>query len=120
MQGIEPRKFVRDSNNRDACHRNTEPQELSMLNLTQTQRSQLATSADNAGSDALDGTLTGWRAKAPRNEPDAVTAVVSAGMPATAPGWTSVLNPLGYTVQLIGVFCHQTPKVDFLNAAGAA
>lgn len=91
-----------------------------MLNLTKAERSQLATAADNAVSDALDGTVTGWRSKAPTNEPDAVAAVVSVGMPATAPGWTSVLSPLGYTVQFIGVFCHQTPKVDFLDAAGAA
>jgi len=88
-----------------------------MLSLGMMTVAQLAAAADRAVSDALDGTVTGWKATAPLNEPDAVAAMVSAGLPAAAVAWRALLKPLGYQVAMIGIFTHQTPKVSYVGGA---
>jgi hypothetical protein len=90
-----------------------------ILSLTIAERQALARAADQAVSDALDGSVTGWKTKAPGSEPDAVAAVVSAGMPLAAIGWSPTLLKHHYHVQIIGIFCHGTPYVKFDDAHGA-
>ena len=88
-----------------------------MLSLSSSTVRQLATAADQAISDALDGTLKGWKLSVPRSEPDAVAAVVSIGLPSAALRWRAALRPLGCQVKVTGVFTHQTPKVSYVGGA---
>ena len=89
-----------------------------MLSLSLADRNTLAGDADQAISDALDGTTTGWKPYAPRNEPEAVAAITSVALPAAARAWSSTLGPLGYKLEITGVFCHQTPQVTFPKVDG--
>jgi hypothetical protein len=89
-----------------------------MLSLSSAQRQALATAADRSISDALDGSVAGWKPTAPADEAEAVAAVVSLGLPAAAAGWRATLRPLGYHAQITGVFCPTTPKVRFDDIHG--
>ena len=95
-----------------------------MLTLRQQYEAGLAVVANAAIAQALNaskrlsGGPHGWLLGAPTSEPEAVAAVVSVGCPATALGWKPILNPLGYQVQIIGVFCHQKPYVNFTDRNG--
>lgn len=48
-----------------------------------------------------------------RDEPGFVAAVTLGAVPKFAPAWQSMLQPLGYKVSIVSVFCHQTPQVVF-------
>lgn len=54
----------------------------------------------------------------PTGEVGFVAAVVIGGVPALAAAWNPILRPAGYSVQLTGVFCHQSPMVDFVDVIG--
>jgi hypothetical protein len=55
----------------------------------------------------------------PTGETGFAAAIVIGGVPALANAWNPILNPAGYSVQIVGVFCHQSPIVDFIDAAGS-
>lgn len=84
-----------------------------MLALASADITMLGAAADRAIDDALSGRRTGWKTSAPRSEPEAVAAAVSVGLPDTAASWTPILAPFGYQAFVTGVFCHQTPMVDY-------
>ncbi|WP_165191652.1 hypothetical protein [Caulobacter soli] len=89
-----------------------------MLTLSWTDVNRLAQAADGPIVGALDGSLLGWKSAAPTNEPDAVAAVVSAGIPRAAAAWRPILGPLGRRADIVGIFTHCTPKVEFTDGAG--
>lgn len=78
----------------------------------------LATAANAAINGVLRTGATSAGQSPPTGEVGFVAAVVIGGVPALANAWTSILNPAGYSVQITGVFCHQSPMVDFTDAAG--
>ena len=61
-------------------------------------------------SSLLDGGLS-FAAK--RSEPAFVAAVTLAGVPAIAAAWEPLLANEGYSLELTGVFCHQSPAVGY-------
>jgi len=89
-----------------------------MLTLSNADVLALANSVDASVANALNGSLAWWKSGAPRSEPEAVAAVVSAGLPYAAAGWTATLARYGYNVKIVGVFSHCTPQVEFKNASG--
>src|SRR5690349_11491931 len=89
-----------------------------MLPLSKSDIASMTKTADAAVANALSGKTTGWLTSAPTTEPNAVAAIVSVGLPDAASGWSGVLKPMGYSVNVIGVFCHQTPMASFTDSSG--
>lgn len=54
----------------------------------------------------------------PRTEPGLVAAVHLGAVPKIAAAWNAKLAPLGASVKLTGVFCHQSPMVTYVGAKG--
>lgn len=79
---------------------------------------RLASSADAAINAVL---RTGAPGQAtPTGEVGFVAAIVLGAVKDIARAWRPILNPHGYSVQLTGVFCHQTPRASFTDASGNA
>lgn len=51
-------------------------------------------------------------------EPDYVAELIKTGVPALAAAWKPHLAAQGLTVDILGVFVHQSPMVDFPDATG--
>ncbi|KQW45820.1 MULTISPECIES: hypothetical protein [unclassified Roseateles] len=51
-------------------------------------------------------------------EPDYVAELIKTGVPALAAAWKQHLAGHGLTIDILGVFVHQSPMVDFPDAAG--
>ena len=79
----------------------------------------LARAADAAINGVLKTGATHAGQSTPTGEVGFVAAMVIGGVHALANAWTPILNPAGYSVKIAGVLCHQTPMVDFVDAAGA-
>lgn len=52
----------------------------------------------------------------PRTEPGLVAAVHLGAVPRIASAWKAALAPLGATVKMSGVFCHQSPMVTYIDS----
>lgn len=67
------------------------------------------------------GFLSAWQALHARRtapeEPDYIAGLVSAGMPVIYNALRANLRPHGVHVACSAVFCHQSPKVDFIDKA---
>lgn len=46
-------------------------------------------------------------------EPDFVASLVVDGLPFLAWWWQGILGPIGWSLNVLGVFCHNSPKVEF-------
>lgn len=55
----------------------------------------------------------------PRTEPGLVAAVHLGAVPRIASAWKAELAPLGATIKLSGVFCHQSPMVTYIDSKGS-
>lgn len=77
----------------------------------------MSKSAQAEITQALAWGAPGMRAT-PRTEPGLVAAVHLGAVPNIAAAWKAELAPLGATVKLTGVFCHQSPMVTYVNAKG--
>lgn len=77
---------------------------------------QLETSADSAVNLALQMGAPGQGT--PTGEVGFVAAVVLGAVTGVAASWRTILQPLGLSVRIVGVFCHQSPQVEFTNTKG--
>lgn len=72
-----------------------------------------------AARTAIDTSITlSWanshqRSKKPPEEPDIVAHLVHEGTKILQTGWEQLLTPGGIQISILGVYCHQTPKVKF-------
>lgn len=73
---------------------------------------QLETAANTAISSALTKSAYPF-VSAPTTEPGYIAAIIVFGITDVANAWNTILSPLGYSIQMSGVFCHQSPKVEF-------
>jgi hypothetical protein len=74
-------------------------------------RDRMADAANAAiRASLLDGGLS---VAAKRSEPAFVAAVTLVGVPAIAAAWEPLLAKAGYSLELTGVFCHQSPAVGY-------
>jgi hypothetical protein len=82
----------------------------------------LIASLGSAANSAINGVLRTGAVSAgqatPNGEVGFVAAVVLGGVPAITKAWWPILRPAGYSVSMTGVFCHQTPRASFIDAAG--
>lgn len=79
---------------------------------------QLEHSANQAIDTAFNTHLPGYARQA-SSEPDFVAAFVLFAAPQIARAWAALLQPEGITLNVTGVFCHQSPMVRF-DAKGHA
>ena len=79
---------------------------------------QLAIAADTAINTALARGAVVIGQPPPTAEVGYVAAVVIRGIADLAAAWRPILQPIGLSVRLHGVFCHQAPQVSFTDQAG--
>lgn len=77
----------------------------------------LSSAADAAISSVLSHGVPG-QISPPSSEVGFVAAVVLGGVWELAQAWKPLLAPLNLSVNISGVFCHQSPKATFLDAQG--
>jgi hypothetical protein len=86
--------------------------------------SSLIPSLESAADAAINGVLrTGAVAakqKVPTGEVGFVAAFVLGAVPDIARAWRPIIKPHGYSIQMTGVFCHQTPMASFTDTSGVA
>ena len=86
-------------------------------------RSALSTDAKQVLHDAYAATHVAARAQPGSpipQEPDFVAELVKTGVPALAKAWKPHLAKHGLSIDIVGVFIHQSPMVDFTGPLGAA
>lgn len=98
-------------------HFGFEPVEISDM-IPCTLISALEAAADEALVPILQNGATCFGQTPPSGEVGFVAAVVLGGVPAIADAWRPILAEAGFRLAMHGVFCHQVPKVSFMNAAG--
>lgn len=76
----------------------------------------LASAADAALGASLRNGAPGQAT--PTGEVGFVAAVVVGGVYNLAAAWRPILRPAGFSLQVSGVFCHQSPQVTFTNSHG--
>ena len=80
--------------------------------------SALAMAADRAINSALRSGATAVGQKMPTGEVGFVAAFVLGAVPMIASAWKPILKPAGYSLSLMGVFTHQTPRASFVDSVG--
>lgn len=78
----------------------------------------LATAADHAINSALRTGAINVRQKTPEGEVGFVAAFLLGAVPMIASAWKPILSPVGYSVRIMGVFTHQTPRASFVDSGG--
>ena len=78
----------------------------------------LSIAADREVSWSLRRGAAAFGQKPPNSEVGFVAAFVLAGVPAIAKAWRPILRTAGLSVQMAGVFIHQTPQVKFTDSRG--
>lgn len=97
-----------------------------MLSKKKSLLKKLAKAADIAIGSAISHGGVGFSApgnypifvNSPSDEPSAVAALMLVGIPNLAHGWSKLLQPRGYRVEITAVFCHKSPQVKFVDSSG--
>jgi hypothetical protein len=80
----------------------------------------LESAADAAINNVLRTGAVAVNQRVPTGEVGFVAAFVLGAVPDIAKAWRQIIRPHGYSIQMTGVFCHQTPMATFTDTSGIA